>query len=121
MDDRRRLAVAAVAAARLGYGTLLALAPRTLLRLQLGGDVSGPLVWFARAFGVRDALLGAGVLLSSDGLERRRWITAGVAADAGDLVATLLGARWLGKGRALAVTATAGAATATGLWALSGD
>jgi hypothetical protein len=119
MDDTRRTVTTAVAVVRVGYGSLMALAPRSMLRLQLGGDPSGPIVWLARAFGARDAVLGAGALLAPDDDARRGWVAAGASADAVDMVSALLGARWLGRVRSLVVAATAAGATAAGAWVLS--
>jgi len=52
---------------------------------------------FARGFGVRDAIIGAGLfraLENGNNDEIRRWLLFGAAADAGDLVGTL--ASWRG-------------------------
>ena len=119
-DDRRRLAATTVAALRVGYGSLMAVAPRRMLRLQTGEDPTGFSVWLARAFGVRDALLGAGVLLAPNEPAERRWVSYGVAADACDCLTAATGAKWLGRRNAVVVTATAAGATAAGAWSLSG-
>lgn len=96
----------------------MVLAPRPMLRLQVGGDPAGPFVWFARAFGARDAILGAGVLFAPDEQARRRWVAAGAAADGSDVVAAVIGGRWLGRGRAIGVAVLAASATATAAWSL---
>jgi hypothetical protein len=44
-----------------------------------------------RAFGVRDAAIGAGVLATAGSEAARAWILAGAVSDAVDLTATL---RW---------------------------
>ena len=119
LDERRRSAATIVALLRVGYGSLMALAPRRMLRLQTGEDASGFAVWLARAFGIRDALLGAGVLLAPDDATRRGWITAGVAADAVDCGSAVVGTRWLGRRNAVLVSATAGSATAAQVWSLT--
>ena len=117
-DERRRAAATSVAVLRVGYGSLMALAPRRMLRLQTGEDPAGFAVWLARAFGVRDAVLGAGVLLAGDEQARRGWVTAGIAADAVDCASALTGARWLGGRNAAIVTVSAAGATAAGAWSL---
>jgi hypothetical protein len=121
MDDPRRAAATAVAAGRLGYGALMTLAPRTLLRVQTGSDPTGPIVWLARAFGARDALLGLGTLIAPGGPDRRRWVALSAAADAVDALAAVAGIRWLGRRNSAVVAATATAAAATAAWSLSGD
>ena len=118
--DRRRAAGTAVALLRVGYGSLMALAPRRMLRLQTGEDPRGFAVWLARAFGARDALLGAGVLLAPDDGARRGWVTAGVAADALDCASAAVGSTWLGRRNSLVVTLSAASATAAGVFSLTG-
>ena len=117
--DRRRSAALAVAALRVGYGSLMALAPRRMLRLQTGEDASGFVVWLARAFGARDALLGAGVLLAPNDASHRRWVTVGLAADAVDCISAAGGVRWLGRRNATLVALTAASATAAQVWSLT--
>ena len=70
---------------------------------------------------VRDALLGAGVLLAPNDAAERRWVSYGVAADACDCVSAATGAKWLGGRNAVLVTTTAAGATAAGLWSLAGS
>ena len=119
MDDRRRSAALAVAALRVGYGSLMVLAPRRMLRLQTGDDASGFAVWLARAFGTRDALLGAGVLLAPNDAAHRRWVTVGLTADAVDCISAAGGVRWLGRRNATLVALTAASATAAQVWSLT--
>ena len=121
MNDDRRRAATAVAVLRVGYGSLMTVAPRRMLRLQTGEDPAGFSVWLARAFGVRDALLGVGVLLAPDDSARRRWVSYGVAADACDCLAAATGTKWLGRRNAVIVTLSAAGATAAGAWSLTGS
>jgi hypothetical protein len=99
----------------------MALAPRRMLRLQTGEDAAGFAVWLARAFGVRDALLGAGALLAPDDTARRGWVTAGIAADACDCASAAFGAKWLGRRNATVVGMAAASATAAQVWSLGGE
>ena len=117
-DERRRSAATAVALLRVGYGGLMAVAPRRMLRLQTGEDPAGFAVWLARAFGIRDAVLGAGVLLAGDEQARRGWVTAGITADGVDCASALTGARWLGGRNAAIVSVSAATATAAQVWSL---
>lgn len=119
-DPRRRVG-AAVAAGRVAYGAAMALAPRRMLRLQTGTEPSGPFVWLARIFGIRDAVLGAGVFLAGGGDDRRRWVAAGAVADSLDVAATVTGVRLVGGRSAVAALGVAGAAAAAGWWSLAGD
>ncbi len=119
MDEKRRQVGTAVAALRVGYGALMAAAPRRMVRFQTGAEPSGPALFVARLFGIRDAVLGAGALLAGDDEARRGWVAAGVVADACDAASAVLGTRQLGRGRALVVAATAGSATAAGAWSLA--
>ncbi|HZU73420.1 MAG TPA: hypothetical protein VE990_11690 [Acidimicrobiales bacterium] len=86
-----------MAAARLGLGVAMLVAPRRLGRLWLGPGVDDPRTRLVlRSMAARDAIVGAGALVAW----RRRaplrgWIEAGAAADAADLVATLVAARSL--------------------------
>jgi hypothetical protein len=75
-----------------------------------------------RMFGVRDLVLGAGAL-SAGGSERRRWLYATVAADAGDIVATLAGHRggYLPTRGAVMLTLAAASGVAFGVAALASD
>ena len=119
MDDRRRSAALAVAALRVGYGSLMVLAPRRMLRLQTGEDASGFAVWLARAFGTRDALLGAGVLLAPNDAAHGRWVTFAAVADAVDCATAAGGVRWLGRRNATIIALTAASATAAQVWSLT--
>ncbi len=68
----------------------------------------------SRALGGRDIALGLGVLLAARNHKGTRgWVEAGGLADAGDLLATIMGYRSLPKyTRALVLAITAGAAAA---------
>ncbi len=77
--------------------------------------------YLARLFGARDVALAGGTLASS-GAERRTWLVAGVACDAADAAAALLGHRagYLSGSTAAMLAAPALAAIALGAVALQG-
>jgi hypothetical protein len=106
------------------------------LRLAIGGgawaapNVTGKLFgldpegnpqasYLARLFGVRDIVLGAGVL-STEGSDRQRWLQFGIACDLADAAAGLLAGRAnvLPRWSAVLVTGTALVAAAQGVMAL---
>ena len=80
------------------------------------------LPFVTRMFGVRDLTLGAGALTTS-GSERRRWLQAGVLADAVDAAAAVAGIRagYLSPRGGAVMAAVAVGATALGLVALASD
>jgi hypothetical protein len=80
------------------------------------------LPFMTRMFGVRDLTLGAGALTTS-GSERRRWLQAGVLADAVDAAAAVAGIRagYLSPRTGAVMAGVAIAATALGLVALASD
>jgi hypothetical protein len=58
-----------------------------------------------------------GALAALDDPDRsRNWVEAGIIADAGDFLAVRIGRRALGPVTTLAMMATAGGASAAGLW-----
>ena len=65
-------------------------------------------MWMGRAFGVRDALLGAGALLAGDDTTRRGWVSAGLIADACDFTSALFGVKWLGRRNAVIIGVVGG-------------
>lgn len=117
VKSRESLPVAGLAAGRVAIGLALAVAPRRLGRLWLGDAVeqAGTRV-VLRSMAARDAVLGAGALLAlRRGRPVRGWIEAGVAADAADLLATLVaGSRLPTTGR-VGVPAFAVAGVAAGV------
>jgi hypothetical protein len=80
-------------AARIALGAGAYAAPELtgkLLGLSLGGNHEATL--FARVFGVRDAALGVGALMSGNG-GRRMWLGAGLACDLADATAGVIALR----------------------------
>ncbi len=115
------LAARAVAALRIGLGVAALVSPRIAARPWVGGSAGAPAgVVLGRAAGVRDLVLGAGVLVASrQGFHAERtWVAAGAVCDAVDATTTVVQWRRLAAGRLLvtgaAVAATVGALAARG-------
>jgi len=85
--------ISQIAGLRAAVGVGAYLAPNLTGRL-FGLDPEGnpQASYLARLFAIRDLALAVGVL-SSAGDARRRWITLGMACDAGDAVAAYLSGR----------------------------
>jgi hypothetical protein len=102
---------------RLVIGFALAVAPRRTGRQWLGNIADQPAAAVAiRSLAVRDVAIGAGLMRALDtGADTRPWLLASAAADAADVVGTVLAWKHLPpRGRVLtAVMATA--ATVAGL------
>jgi hypothetical protein len=102
------------AAGRFAVGAVSWAAPRWATGV-MGLDYRSPTAgYWARLFGVRDAALAIGLLLSGEGDERRRWRLMGILSDTGDAVAAEIAAResnaegvnrWVLPGAALAAAA----------------
>jgi hypothetical protein len=96
MDEREM--ARALAMGRVGVGAGLFALPGLAAATWVGRDAkSAGVRTFARGFGVRDAVIGAGLfraLENGDNDEIRRWLLFGAAADGADLVGTL--ASWRG-------------------------
>lgn len=107
-----------LAAGRVAVGLGLFLAPSRLGRGWLGEVADEPGTTVAtRGLGARDLALGVGALATSDDPDRgRRWIEAGIVADVGDALATLLTADDRPAGATAAHVAVAGGAAALGAW-----
>lgn len=83
----------ALALGRVGLGLALIVAPERIGRAWIGpAGTERAVEVVSRAVGIRDVAIGVGgaaaLLAGSD--SARAWLTAAAAADAGDLVATLL-------------------------------
>ena len=113
-----RAAARFVAIARVGIGGGLIAAPQLFTPMWVGPRGLTPAAkLFARAVGARDAAIGAGALA---GGPVRPWILAGIAADATDLVATVVQRDDLPSTAVPLLIATAGVGIALGAYALSG-
>ena len=110
----------ALAMARIGVGASLFVAPGLAGAMWVGREAkSAGVRTFARGFGVRDAIIGAGLfraLENSDNDEVRRWLLFGVAADGADLVGTLASWRRLPPVRRTLVVAGIVGFGGLGLW-----
>lgn len=99
MDDRTT--ARGVAVGRVGFGLLMLVAPRLLTRRSGNRqDPPVPYVWWLRAFGIRDAVLGAGTLMAlsdGDGPAAARWVQVGAAADTLDAAIALVYGRELDR------------------------
>lgn len=114
-----RIVASSIAAGRLAIGLTLMAAPAAVARHWVGpaeGDRVGART-LASGLGVRDFVLGAGVLAalrSGDGV--RPWLVASAVADLGDLLFTLREREGL-PGSSVAGTALlAGGSAAAGAW-----
>jgi hypothetical protein len=89
---------------RIGTGLVLAIAPRSVLRLQATDEPSGSLVLMTRTVGIRDLVVGVGsltALRSGSDDDRRRWVALGLLSDVLDALAGAFGAGLVGRRGAL--------------------
>ena len=87
MDDR--LIARLVAAGRVLFGLACIAAPKQILG-RFAPEANGPMLWWIRAFGVRDAVLGSGALISLNEDEPDpAWVRFGAIADTGDAAIVL--------------------------------
>jgi hypothetical protein len=118
MDEREM--ARALAMARIGVGAGLFALPGLSAATWVGRDAKTAGVrTFSRGFGVRDAIIGAGLfraLENGDGAEIRRWLLFGAAADGADLVGTLASWRRLPPVRRTLVLAGILGFGGLGLW-----
>ncbi len=106
-----------IALGRILFGALMLFVPNTVLA-RASAERPGPLVWLARAFGIRDVVLGVGALRSLAHPDPDpSWVRMGAVADTSDAVAAIvwrdeLGASGTISTLALAVPASVGGWTA---------
>jgi hypothetical protein len=102
-------------------GLGLAAAPRLITGMWLGAAGLTPAAnVLARSMGARDAAIGAGLLAAIErGGSQRAWLTAGVAADAADLAATVAQREQLPPRSVPLIVLAAGAGIAMGAYALA--
>ncbi|MET9637196.1 hypothetical protein ABZY83_12360 [Streptomyces virginiae] len=114
----RTAAAKIMGAATLGYGIAVARRPAVLAR-PCGLSDQGSSALLIRALGVRDAALGAAMVLAPSGLALRTAVLCRIAADAGDalLFGTFL-ARGTERAKAASVALAWGALCG---WTLTGD
>lgn len=116
MDDR--MLGRSIGIGRVLFGALCLIVPRRILGAN-GADAPGPVVWMIRAFGVRDAVLGAGAITSLSATEPDpSWVTFGAIADTADVATALMFRRDLGPAT-LAATLALAVPAAVGGWKAS--
>ena len=115
MDDRQLARNFSLV--RIAFGLAFLLAPRLAAKPWLGDAAASPgFAWMARAFGIRDALLGVGTMIAIDDKKPvRQWLHYGAVSDATDAVATLIAYRHLPKYRRFALLVAAASGAASGL------
>ena len=112
-----------LAAGRLVVGIGSWVAPKLVSRaLAVDPDANPNSPYIMRLFGVRDVILGVGVLTTS-GAERKRWLQAGLVCDLVDAAAAGVSAKEGSLGSTTAVMGAAAAlgAVVLGALALHGD
>ncbi|TMK89438.1 MAG: hypothetical protein E6G57_01485 [Actinobacteria bacterium] len=121
MDEREMARWLALGRINVGLG-MFAL-PGLTAATWVGRDAQAAGVrTFARGFGVRDAIIGAGLfraLENGDKDEIRRWLLFGAAADGADLIGTLASWRRLPPVRRTLVLAGIVGFGGLGLWLAS--
>lgn len=109
-----------IAAGRVLFGAVMLLVPNTVLA-RMADERPGPLVWMARAFGIRDVVLGLGALQSLRNPEPDpSWVRMGALADTSDAVAALVWHKELGASGTISTLALAVPAAVGGWKAASG-
>jgi len=118
MDEREM--ARALAVGRIGVGAGLFLTPGLGAATWVGRDAqSAGVRTFARGFGMRDAIIGAGLfwaLENGDAEQIRRWLLFGAVADGADLVGTIATWRSLPPVRRLLVLAAIVCFGGLGVW-----
>jgi hypothetical protein len=109
--------LAAVAAARVGVGVAMVVAPDRFFR-----QASGTETLLMRTIGVRDVALGSGACTAwatGSPREFRRWASAGLLSDGADLVVGLGSRSLVGSRSALIATLSPVPFVAAGVWGLA--
>lgn len=118
MDDLKL--ARSIAAGRIFFGALMLLIPNTVLA-RASAERPGPLVWLARAFGIRDIVLGLGALKSlSEPEPDPSWVRLGAVADTSDAIAAIVWRDELGPAGAVSTLALAVPAAVGGWKAAAG-
>jgi hypothetical protein len=117
MAATEELIAKGIAVGRIAYGLACMAAPRTVLG-PAGQAADGPMVWMARAFGVRDLVLGSGTFLAlqRDRAAAQSWVEFSAAADALDVVNAVVFRNELDTQGRRGVIALAVPATLGGIW-----
>lgn len=109
-----------IALGRILFGALMLFIPNTVLA-RASAERPGPLVWLARAFGIRDVVLGVGALRSlAEPEPDPSWVRMGAVADTSDAIAAIVWREELGAAGAISTLALAVPASVGGWTAASG-
>jgi hypothetical protein len=112
----------ALAASRVGIGTVALAAPGFLMKTWLGADSGLSSVrGMGMAIAARDLALGIATLQAASSSGARTLLRCGALADAADLVATLTVVGSNFKDPRMLIAAVAGGAAALGLWLAGQD
>jgi hypothetical protein len=118
MDDL--LIARLIGAGRLLFGLACLAAPRKILG-KWGDDASAPVLWWIRAFGTRDTVLGAGTLISLNRPDPdTTWVKMGAVADTVDAATAIAFREELTPAFVVPTLAIAGPAAALGWKAVLG-
>jgi hypothetical protein len=111
-----KLALAS-ARGRIAIGVFAVAAPAPATRMFLGrSQASGAEPQLTRMVGIRDLALGLGTAIAIDkGTPVRGWLEAAAVADAGDLVAALLGRKQMSQQAFIGTLALTSGAVVVGL------
>jgi hypothetical protein len=109
----------ALALGRIAFGATVVVAPRLVIDRQR--QAPGPVVWFVRAFGIRDVAIGAGTFRALSGATggEADWVALSAATDAADAVAAVVFGRDLDR-RLQAVTLAMAVPAALAGWKAAG-
>ena len=114
MDDRT--IARSIALGRIVFGLIMLFVPHAVLA-RTSEVRPGPLVWMARAFGIRDVVLGVGAVLElTEEDPKGQWVALGAAADTCDAVAAVTWRDELGPAGVASTLALAVPAAAGGWW-----
>lgn len=118
MADTGELIAKGIAAGRVLYGATCMVAPRLAMG-PAGQRAEGQMVWMARAFGVRDVVLGTGTLraLATDRASALAWVELSAVADGLDVANAVVFHKELDRTGVAGVMALAVPATLGGAWA----
>jgi hypothetical protein len=114
MDDRT--IARSIALGRIAFGLIMLFIPNVVLA-RTSEVRPGPLVWMARAFGIRDVVLGVGAVLELTEEEPKgQWVALGAAADTCDAIAAVAWRDELGPAGVASTLALGVPAAAGGWW-----
>lgn len=117
MEQHAGMVAKGIAAGRVAYGLGCMIAPRVVTG-PAGKRAEGPMVWMARAFGVRDVILGLGTYraLAAGGDAGIKWVELSAAADTLDVANAVVFHKELDRAGVAGVLSLAVPATVGGWW-----